>query len=90
MEDRSPLQSLDQLQRMLCDFKRSTEKVGLKIHPEKTKVLSNPSSSKKKEVTISDIKVEVLPVQGCAKYLGQTITIQQQETTEIISRIRAA
>ena len=48
--------SLAQLQRMLCDFKRRTEKV---------------------EVTISDIKVEVLLVQECATYLGQTITFQQ-------------
>ena len=29
--------------KMLCDFKNSTEKVGLKIHPEKTKILSNQS-----------------------------------------------
>ena len=29
---------------MLCDFKRSTEKVGLKIHPEKTRNLSNQTS----------------------------------------------
>ena len=28
----------EQLQKMLCDFKKSTEKVGLRIHPEKTKV----------------------------------------------------
>ena len=33
--------SKEQLQKMLCDFKKSTEKVGLRIHPEKTKILSN-------------------------------------------------
>ena len=91
--------SLEQLQSMLCDFKRSTEKVGLKIHPERrrssatkvqTKILSKQSSSKKQEVTISNIKVEVLLVHECAKYLGQTITLQQQETMESRSRIRAA
>ena len=74
---------------MLCDFKRSTEKVGLTIHPEKTRNLSNQTSSKKQEVTISNIKVEVSLVQECAKYLGQTI-FQQKEATEIRSRIRAA
>ena len=36
--------SLEQLQSMLCDFKRSTKKVGLKIHPEKTRNLSNQTS----------------------------------------------
>ena len=81
---------MEQLQQVLCDFKRSTEKVGLKIHPEKTKILSNQSSNKRKEVAISNIKVEVFPVHECAKYLGQTITFQQQETTQIRSRIRAA
>ena len=42
--------SLEQLQRMMCDFKRSTEKVGLKIHPEKTKILSNQNSNKRREI----------------------------------------
>ena len=42
------------------------------------------------EVTIDNIKAEVLPARNCAKYLGQTITFEQQETTEIKSRSRAA
>ena len=29
--------SKEQLQKMLCDFKKSTEKVGLRIHPDKMK-----------------------------------------------------
>ena len=82
--------SLEQLQNMLCDSKRSIEKVGLNIHAAKTNILSNQSSNKKKEVKICNVKVEVLLVQDCAKYLGQTITFQQQDTTEIRSRIRAA
>ena len=41
-------------------------------------------------MTIDNIKVEVLPVKERAKYLGQTITFEQQETTEIKSRVRAA
>ena len=81
--------SLEQLPRMMCDFKRSTERMGLKIHPEKMKILGNQKSNRKEE-TINNIKVEVLPVSECAKYLGQTITFQQQETKEIRSRIRAA
>ena len=45
---------------MLCDFKRSTEAVGLGIHPSKTKILSNQMEVKKDEVTIDNIKIEVL------------------------------
>ena len=42
--------SKEQLQQMLCDFRRSTEKIGLKIHPGKTKILSNQSSKKMKKL----------------------------------------
>ena len=34
--------------------------------------------------------MEVLPVKECAKYLGQTVSFEQQETPEIKSQIRAA
>ena len=74
--------SKDQFQKMLCEFKRGTEKVGLRIHPGKTKILSNQE--------IDDIKVEMLTREESTKYLGQLITFQQQETTEIRKRIRAA
>ena len=82
--------SKEQLQEMLCDLKRSTEKVGLGTHPGKTKILSNQSSSVRKEIKIEDIKVEILTREGSAKYLGRKITFQEQETTEIRNRIRAA
>ena len=36
--------SKEQLQKMMYEFKESTKKVGLRIHPGKTKVLSNQSS----------------------------------------------
>ena len=67
--------SLVQLQKMMCDFKKNTENVGLKIHP---------------EMEINNIKVEILSACGSAKYLRRTITFQQQETAEIKNRIRAA
>ena len=61
-----------QLQKMMCDFKQSTERVGLKIHPDKTKILSNQSSNRRKEVAINNMSVEILPACESAKYLGQT------------------
>ena len=36
--------SQEQIRKMLCEFKKSTEKVGLRIPPEKTKILSNQST----------------------------------------------
>ena len=85
--------SKEQLQKMLCDFKKSTEKVGLRIHPEKTKILSNQSkqsSDTKKEMQVDDMKVEILTRGESVRYLGQMITFGLQETTEITNRIRAA
>ena len=32
------------IRNMMCEFKDATEKVGLRIHPDKTKILSNESS----------------------------------------------
>ena len=72
---------------------RSTEKYrksGTQDHPGKTKILSNQSSNIGKEIEIDDIKVELLTREESTKYLGQMITFQQQETTEIRNRVRAA
>ena len=76
--------------KMLCEFKRSTEKVWLRIHPGKTKILSNKRTDIRQEIKIGDMKVEILTRGESTKYLGQMITFQQQETTEIRNRIRAA
>ena len=36
--------SKEQIRKMLCEFKKVTQKVGLRIHPDKTKILSNQST----------------------------------------------
>ena len=82
--------SKEQLQKMLYEFKRSTEKAGLRIHPGKTKILSNQSSDTKKEIEVDDIEIEILTRGESVRYLGQTFTFLQQEKTEIKNRIRAA
>ena len=52
--------SLEKLREMLCDFRTSTEAVGLGIHPDKTKILNNQDKVKAKEITVDNIKIEVL------------------------------
>ena len=52
--------SLKKLRDMLCDFKTSTEEVGLGIHPDKTKILSNQDKVKEKEITVDNIQIEIL------------------------------
>ena len=82
--------SLEKLREMLCEFKTSTEAVGLGIHPDKTKILSNQDKIKAKEITVDKIKIEVLEKNDSAKYLGQKITFEEQETEEVKNRLKAA
>ena len=75
---------------MLCDFKASTEAVGLGIHPDKTKILSNQDKVKAKEITVCNIKIEILEKGDSARYFGQQITWEDQETAEVKNRLKAA
>ena len=40
---------------MMTDLKQRTEKQGLKIHPDKTNILTNPKSNRAREVAIEGI-----------------------------------
>ena len=82
--------SLNKLRDMLCEFKISTEAVGLGIHPDKTKILSNQDKMKAKEIEVDNIKIEILGKSASARYLGQKITFEDQETEEIKNRLKAA
>ena len=44
----------------------------------------------KKQMEVDDIKIEIQTGGESVRYLGQMITFQQQETTEIKNRVRAA
>ena len=82
--------SLEKLRDILCEFQVSTEAVGLGIHPDKKKILSNQDKEKANEITVDNIKIEVLSKGGSARYLGQKITFEEQETEEIKNRLKAA
>ena len=73
--------SLNKLEDMLCDFKRSTESVGLGTHPSETKILSNQVKVKKNEVTMDNIKKEVLATSDSARHLGQKFTFDEQNNS---------
>ena len=85
--------SKEQMRNMMYEFKKATEKVGLKIHPDKTKILSNQStmnSNTKRHIKVGEMSIEILAKSESMKYLGQRISFHQQETLETKSRIRAA
>ena len=73
--------SKEKIRKMLCEFKKATEKVGLRIHQDKTKVLSNQStinSDTKKHLEVDDMNIEILTRNESVIYLGQRISIYQQ------------
>ena len=65
--------SKEQIRNMMCEFKTATEKVGLKIHPDKTKILSNESSMNsdtKRYIKIGEMSIEILTKNESVKYFG--------------------
>ena len=65
--------SKEQIRKMMCEFKKATEKVGLRIHPDKTKILSNQStinSDTKKHIEVDDMSIEILTRNESVKYFG--------------------
>ena len=74
---------------MLCDCKRSREKVGLRYIQERRKSSANKARTSGKKLRLKTSKVGILTREESTKYLGQMITFQQQETTEIRNRTRA-
>ena len=69
--------SKEQIQKMLNEFKKATEKVGLRIHPDNTKILSNQStinSDTKKHIEVGEMNIEKLTRNESVKYLGQKIS----------------
>ena len=57
----------------MCEFKKATEKVGLRIHPDKTKILSNQStinSNTKRHIEVGDMSIEILTRNESVKLFG--------------------
>ena len=81
--------SKEQFQKMLCEFKNSSEKWDSGSTQERRKFSATKARTQKKKVKSLTL-VEILAIGESVRYLGQQITFQHQETTEIRNRIRAA
>ena len=62
--------SLNQFIKMLADSTRSTGKLVLKIHADKTKILSNQKTNKQREVQIDNFTVQKLTPIGEGEVSG--------------------
>ena len=82
------------LTEMLKDLSEAASKRGLKIHPEKTKVLTNASKIKHtpvaKELPFHPKPIEVLQFSDDVKYLGCRFSFHQRTDVALNHRIAAA
>ena len=70
--------SKEQIRKMMCDFKKILS------------ITRVPSIRTQKHIEVGDMSIDILTRNESVKYLGQRISVYQQETIEIKSRIRAA
>ena len=85
--------SLPDLTAMLTDLCTEAGKIGLELHPDKTKILPNNHTSIKRHhhpnnVTANGMKIDVLPPSSHTKYLGRNLTFSNDHhRAEIENRI---
>ena len=84
--------TLPQIKQMISDVAIECGKVGLQLHPEKTKILHNGKGygSKVKNAKINDMSIEVLEVEGSTMYLGRSLSLCDPHETELNQRIKKA
>jgi hypothetical protein len=78
-----------QLKIMIKDLVESAARVGLEIHPEKTKILANEYIKERRGrfMSIGSTHIEVLPADGATKYLGRLLSLSSIHDMELDHRI---
>ena len=84
--------SLPQIKKMLGDVEREAARVGLKLHPGKTKIMHNGIGygSGVKEARCGTMCIEVLDQDSHTAYLGRAVRLTDMNDEEIKSRISKA
>eukprot|EP00973_Karenia_brevis_P077965 10830786-Karenia_brevis.AAC.1 len=82
-----------QVEHMLTDLNTEAGMHGLKLHPDKTKVLTNTQGGRRQNkqtfLDIAGLKIEILRLTGSVKYLGRQLTFDRIHETELDNRINA-
>ena len=84
--------TLPQIKQMLADMVEECAKVGLSLHPEKTKILHNDMGYGRhvKVAKVADMSIEVLGAAGTTMYLGRLLSLTETHEAELQHRIRKA
>ena len=83
---------LHQVRRMLSDLMAAAKKVGLEVHPEKTKIINNGigQGQRIQHTEVDGLQVEVLRREAGTMYLGRLLSSWDAHDTEINHRMRRA
>ena len=83
---------MSQIKTTLADLDLEATNVGLKIHPDKTKIQHNNIGYVvgAKEAKCGRIKVEILSEEETAAYLGRVVNLENLHDTELHSKIAKA
>ena len=84
--------SLPQIKQMLKDLAEECGKVGLHLHPEKTKILNNDMGYGRQvtNAKAGDMDIEVLGAKASTMYLGRLLPLTEPHETELQHRIKKA
>ena len=84
--------SLPQIKQMLADIETEAGRVGLRLHPGKTKILHNGIGygTNARTAKCGTMNIEILDKDGHATYLGRAVRLTAMEDEEIKSRIAKA
>ena len=69
--------TLPSIKNMIEDLSNEARKLGLELHPDKTKILHNSHDPRRRtpaSINIGQMTIEILPVNGHTKYLGRKLT----------------
>ena len=86
--------TLPRITSMLADLSIEANKMGLQLHPDKTKILHNHHYITKRRppnhVTANGMKIKILPAHGHTKYLGRKVCFSDSHRVEVENRISNA
>ena len=84
--------SLPQIKKMINEVAIEAGKVGLKLHPDKTKILHNNTGygSRVRSARCGEMTIEVMDLHDSTTYLGSAINLNSLSDTEVDNRISKA
>ena len=83
---------MPQIKRMISDVKRESAKVGLELHPEKTKIQHNNIGYGRKVrlAVVEGMKIDVMEPTESNMYLGRALSLRDVHDAELTHRLKRA